>query len=374
MNVSTTCSPEDPMDNDQLLRGLAGAAVIVLLVLVLVTRRRRAARADTDVVGDAERHGPAATAPETGTDVAASPVPATAEGIEEPAPSEPVPHQAVPPEAAPQPQELDVVPPAAPALEGTVVDPIELRSLRAQVRTLELTLELLGDEPVLPPAPAHAAPAHAAPAQGSWHTGGQTGIRDAVAAPMVADRYRRQVTATLRGLAERTGADEAPERTMARVVAAIERLESDDVVDRPVLPTVPAGTVIEAAARPAELSVAAPAPPPHVPAPSHVAGEAPTERHPAPVAAPVAPTAAPEPEMAGAAPAADLATVPTAAATADPTVSFEPVHRLPVPVDAGPVAPVPFETARPVTPIGGGHRRATRWSRRSAGHSTRSGS
>ncbi len=84
-------------------------------------------------------------------------------------------------------------------------EPVNVRYLRAQVRTLQEALE-----------------------------------RQEVAETSAVDRarFRRQVTAALRGLGERTREDESPERTLARVVAAIERLDAPDEVARPVLPTV----------------------------------------------------------------------------------------------------------------------------------------
>ena len=84
-------------------------------------------------------------------------------------------------------------------------EPVNVRYLRAQVRTLQEALEL-----------------------------------QEVAETSAVDRarFRRQVTAALRGLGERTREDESPERTLARVVAAIERLDAPDEVARPVLPTV----------------------------------------------------------------------------------------------------------------------------------------
>jgi len=275
------------MDNDLLLRGLlAGAAVVLLLVLVVLRRRRTAA----DEV-----------APESGA---------------------PAPEPAAPPQPTAS-EPVAVVEPAEPApLEGAVVDrdgpdPVEVRSLRAQVRTLEQALERMNDVPAEVPAPRR--PTHAAAGPDVAAPGGQ--------------RYRRQVTATLRGLAGRTGADEAPERTMSRVVAAIERLDSTGSVDRPVLPTVPAGTVLESPARPAELAAAAP------------------------VAAPVtAPAAAPAPAV-------------------EPESEPEPAPE-PVPVAAGPRPPTAdrpvVEPVRPVAPIGAGYRRTSRWSRRDHASGSRS--
>ncbi len=85
---------------------------------------------------------------------------------------------------------------------------VDVRYLRAQVRTLQETLEQVQDTP------------------------------DPVAARAGEAAFRRQVTAALRGLGERTREDESPERTLARVVAAIERLDAPDEVARPALPTV----------------------------------------------------------------------------------------------------------------------------------------
>jgi hypothetical protein len=87
-------------------------------------------------------------------------------------------------------------------------EPVNVRYLRAQVRTLQETLEQVQDTPE---------PAVAGSGEAT---------------------FRRQVTAALRGLGERTREDESPERTLARVVAAIERLDAPDEVARPALPTV----------------------------------------------------------------------------------------------------------------------------------------
>ena len=103
----------------------------------------------------------------------------------------------------------------APADEQAADDELdvhaELRSLRAQVRTLEETLETrLVDAPaglavVEPPAEHDAA-------------------------------YLRQVSLVVRGLAEHTDEQENPHRTLARVAAAVERLGAPNGMDRPVLP------------------------------------------------------------------------------------------------------------------------------------------
>ena len=88
-----------------------------------------------------------------------------------------------------------------------------VRSLRAQVRTLEQALEQLPTDriPALEPpqVPAEEEPAAA---------------------------YRHQVALTLRALAGRTDHVESPQRTLARVAAAIERLDGSDQLVRPAIP------------------------------------------------------------------------------------------------------------------------------------------
>lgn len=88
-----------------------------------------------------------------------------------------------------------------------------VRSLRAQVRTLEQALEQLPTDriPALEPpqVPAEEEPAAA---------------------------YRHQVALTLRALAGRTDHVESPQRTLARVAAAIERLDGPDHLVRPAIP------------------------------------------------------------------------------------------------------------------------------------------
>lgn len=317
------------MQPDHLTPVLAGAAVLVLALALVLLRRRRAAAPDPDST-------------ETGSTETGRAEPTEDEAylasLADPGEDEPVPA------------------PDQAALVGTVLDqhehesgdeaedgPVEVRWLRAQVRTLEQTLERLGNAP----APAEGSDPAEVTIGGSLHLAGHRAPGTGPVETVDTERYRRRVSATLRGLAGRTGADEAPARTMARVVAAIDRLESEDAVERPVLPTVPAGTALGASTqpRPAELSVAGSEPSgvpraqtPHVAAlPAAVAAVAPAE-HPVEHPAADAGETAPEPE----------------------------------PVPESPTVHVRVEPVRPVASLDDGRRRATRWSRRGSGYPERS--
>ena len=139
------------------------------------------------------------------------------------------------------------------AAAGTAAEPpLVVRSLRAQVRTLEEALQQLQDEEAL---------------EGT--------VSDESA-------FRRQVGAALRGLGDRNRGDESPERMLARVAAAIERLEAPAGMTRPALPAVAfslAGQQVtlsppssqEPFIRPEALAIAsAAAPAPATPPPSGV--------------------------------------------------------------------------------------------------------
>ena len=100
-------------------------------------------------------------------------------------------------------------------------EPPAVRALRAQVRALEEALENAGDAE-----PARVVVTEVAP----------------VAAPVVAPEwdavrsYRRQVRLAVRAVAIGTTADDDARHAVARVAAAIERLDRPDVLARPALP------------------------------------------------------------------------------------------------------------------------------------------
>lgn len=217
-------------------------------------------------------------------------------------------------------------------------EPVNVRYLRAQVRTLQEALE-----------------------------------RQEVAETSAVDRarFRRQVTAALRGLGERTREDESPERTLARVVAAIERLDAPDEVARPVLPTVKFDLSGAQMTLAGPQYVAAPAalgrgPVVTVPAPAQPAvAQVPATPQPEPQAQAAAPpTVEPEPA------AARTVTTPLASALAAgavtddlsaPGLDADPFAGdaafLPPPADPDLVLPVP-------PPAGASSQRSRRWPRR----------
>ena len=163
------------MDNPELL-SIGGALVVALLLVVLVLRGRRGRAVTPD--GEAEQ--------------------ADVEHFDQ--------------EYSVEAESTDESDESEPASEVVLVEEqVDLRSLKAQVRTLEEALERIQAEPVF-----------------------SVSAEDLAAE----ESFRRQVAATLRGLGERTREDETPERTLARVAAAIERLDAPDDLTRPVLPTV----------------------------------------------------------------------------------------------------------------------------------------
>ncbi|WP_166139096.1 hypothetical protein [Nocardioides ochotonae] len=316
------------MQPDYLMPVAGLVAVLVLLSVVVVMRRRRAAAEPDAVEGEA-----AAQSPSAGAD--------TWE----------VGHLDHVEQAGSTGDPLVGTVHDARGEVGTDADPdgqVEVRWLRAQVHTLEQTLERLSSAP----APGEEPEQVSVTAGPSLHLAGRRTARPEAATPADAARYRRQVTATLRGLAGRTAPDEAPARTMARVVAAVERLESTETVARPVLPTVPAGTALAAPAhpRPAELST-----PPAPPAASA----------PAASAAPAEP-AAPEAPVEDTAPATRTVPEPPPAAAYDEVDALG--HDDDGTEQIAPVAPVPGIAPVGAVPVGGA-RRSTRWSRRDASHS-----
>jgi hypothetical protein len=319
------------MQPDYLMPAAGLAAVLVLLSVVVLMRRRRAAAEPDAVEGDA-----ALEAPSAGQD--------TWE----------VGH-------------LDQAGPTTDPLVGTVhearveggtdEDPdgqVEVRWLRAQVHTLEQTLERLSSAP----APGEEPEQVSVTAGPSLHLAGRRAARADATTPADAARYRRQVTATLRGLAGRTAQDEAPARTMARVVAAVERLESTETVARPVLPTVAAGTALAAPSQPRPAELATP------PAPS----APPAFSAPVATAAPAVPA---EP-AAPAVPVEDPAPVTRTVPEPPPAPAYDDVDALGPDDDSteqvAPVAPVPGIAPVGAVPVGGA-RRSSRWSRRDASHS-----
>jgi hypothetical protein len=211
-------------------------------------------------------------------------------------------------------------------------EPVNVRYLRAQVRTLQEALE-----------------------------------RQEVAETSAVDRarFRRQVTAALRGLGERTREDESPERTLARVVAAIERLDAPDEVARPVLPTVKFDL------SGAQMTLAGPQ---YVAAPAALGrGPVVTVPAPAPAQPPVAEVPAtpqPQPILETEPASAHTVTTPLASALAAgavtddlsaPGLDADPfvgdAAFLPPPADPDLVLPVP-------PPAGAGSQRSRRWPRR----------
>jgi len=94
---------------------------------------------------------------------------------------------------------------------------LAIRTLRAQVRTLEQALEQEQERPTVSVTVPEQDPA------------------------AEAEAFRRDVTLTLRALARRTADDECPRHTLARATAAVERLGAPEAFSRPVL--APAATV-----------------------------------------------------------------------------------------------------------------------------------
>lgn len=186
---------------------------------------------------------------------------------------------------------------------------LALRTLRAQVRTLEQALE---QEQQRPTTLAVRTPENVTP-----------------------DAFRRDVALTLRALARRTADDENPRHTLARAAAAIERLGAPEAFARPVL--APAATVhVLPSGRIGRLQVQSPRQPVMSDVVAPPAADAPV---PAPASGPVVEETVSSPE-------ADLA----------PTTD----EVLPVP--DGP------EIVRPVPPVDTGHptQRGRRWFRRHA--------
>jgi hypothetical protein len=102
-------------------------------------------------------------------------------------------------------------------------EPPAVRALRAQVRALEEALENAGDnEPVRVVAP-EVAPVVAPVVAPEW---------DAVRS------YRRQVRLAVRAVAIGTSPDDDPQHAVARVAAAIERLDRPGLLARPALPEI----------------------------------------------------------------------------------------------------------------------------------------
>jgi hypothetical protein len=326
------------MDNPLLIPIAGGLAIVLLLGLLLVLRRRAnrpSPEAETAVdgehgaEGDAERDDAGELLPMLSHDDASGSANGESDAAESDEESD---------------EDVEVLEPlhAVDAWGDPVPpgpEPVNVRYLRAQVRTLQEALESVQDVP------------------------DHGGVDMA--------RFRRQVSAALRGLGERTREDESPERTLARVVAAIERLDAPDEVARPVLPSVkfdlsgaqmtlagPQYVVAPAALNRASV-VTMPAPAPAAPAPAAAAPA------PAPEAAPAMAAAVPE------APAAPAVTTPLASALAagavdedrhaalgldtDPFAQDE--QYLAPPADPDVVLPVP-------PPSVGSHQRPRRWSRR----------
>lgn len=149
---------------------------------------------------------------------------------------------------------------------------LALRTLRAQVRTLEQALE---QEQARPDA-----------------------TLTAPGAAEVAD-FHRDVTLTLRAIARRTPEGEDPRRSLARAAAAVDRLRAPNTFARPVLS--PAAPLALPAARTAQPQVAAP---PAVPAAASAAApqvdetaELPAADAEAPAEQTLAAPAQPEPEV-----------------------------------------------------------------------------
>ncbi len=345
------------MDNPML--AIPGALAIVLLLGLLLHRRRRAARQDpadgngvnAGLLGDLDENPDGETDSDEDSDQdedqeVAQDVVGGPDGLDEPDLVDWVGNWDVTPSEPLEPAEPDSW--ASDVSPGP--EPVNVRYLRAQVRTLQEALVQVQDAEDTP------------------------GERTAEAT------FRRQVTAALRGLGERTREDESPERTLARVVAAIERLDAPDVVARPALPTVKfdlSGAQMSLAgaqnsAGPAQL---APAPAP---------AAAPAQVYVPELTPEMAPATAPAPDLTGSQPDAHpetdattqfpaLVTTPLAAALAagyeddrhepghgslsglDPFAQDE--QELPPPVDPDVVLPVPPPTT---------HRdqRQRRWARR----------
>ncbi len=255
------------MDNPLLLPICGALAIALLLLVVLVLRRRRnqvSAEGEPETlesVQDSDSEPQSGSEPESESlpadlgeedpwaslDALTDPdwvdldaadeepwAPCGVDSADDPLDVEPDEEPWVPCEAEPvDAQHIDLEPvdevPAdeVPAAEaGTAAEPLEadavfdapqsresvnIRSLKAQVRTLEEALGRLQTEP------------------GATASGDQEAEEAS---------FRRQVAATIRGLGQRTLEDELPERTLARVAAAIDRLDAPDDLTRPVLPAV----------------------------------------------------------------------------------------------------------------------------------------
>jgi hypothetical protein len=135
------------------------------------------------------------------------------------------------------------------------VEPHTVRALRAQVRALEEALENVVDpEPVPAPVPVVATEP----------------VLVATPDPDALASYRRQVRLALRAVAVRTSAGDDPQHAVARVAAAIERLDRPGVLARPALPETLGLSVAPPAAASAPIAwaavaaVVAPAPQPEV--------------------------------------------------------------------------------------------------------------
>lgn len=325
------------MDNP-LLIPIAGGLAIVLLVGLLLVLRRRARRLlpETEAVtdgepgtdGEAEHDDAAELLPMLSHDAPGSETRGSDDDGSDEDVAVPEPLHAVDAWGDPEPSGPESV---------------NVRYLRAQVRTLQEALESVQDVP------------------------DHGGVDMA--------RFRRQVTAALRGLGERTREDESPERTLARVVAAIERLDAPDEVARPVLPSVkfdlsgaqmtlagPQYVVAPAALNRATV-VTMPAPAPAAPAPAMAAVTAepaagPAHEHaPAPAGAEAPATRSVTTPLASALAAGAEGDDRTAARGHDTDPFAQDEQYLAPPADPDVVLPVP-------PPSVGSHQRARRWSRR----------
>ncbi len=389
----------DQLDPSLLTR-VGGGVVALLVVVLLVLRHRRLSREQAEAVA-ADEHRPEQVAPEQVTpdelvpeEVVPEEVVPAAEAAEAPAddwaeaPADDPAHESahesgepvvVDPLFDPLPTEageptLVLVPGRDGVLAAAEANPgqgdpdqdpeqedadqedadglptsVEVRALRAQVRILEQALDRVersdrSSPEIVSPAPAPAP----APVAGS---------ADAPA------RYRRQVDATLRGLAARTPDDEAPDRTLSRVMAALKRLDAADELARPVLPDVPAAPAAlgDTGAAPTALAGATPGMGAGVAPVAPLTSQVPTTQAPtsqAPTSQ--APSPAPGPVQAPPVPAAQV-----------PPVPIHPGQAGPATIDAAaagqvsPVAPLsPARPSAPLAPLGAGHRRARRWSGR----------